>query len=88
MRAKNNDSLFGDIIDPTHLYSLFKDSGFAFLPYSADYPSFGLSLASPSWISSKLEKIPGLEICGFSEGLWGQDVWVVRKSPWQLAEIS
>jgi len=84
MMARSSHPIFGPLVDLPELVNRYHHSGFGFLPYHSDFPTFGLSLASPSWIASQIERLPGLEICGFTEGLWGQDIWAVRRSPWPL----
>jgi SAM-dependent methyltransferase len=84
--AKDGHPIFGDIIDLDRLHEGYRVSGFQFLPYSSEYPTFGLSLSSPSWVTSKLQKYSNLEICYFEEGAWGQDVWAIKKAKWKLAE--
>lgn len=82
--AKVAHPIFGEIVDAKLLYANYRKTGFAFLPYSEAYPTFGLSLSSPKWVAAKLQSYRGLQICYFEEGAWGQDVWAVKKALWEL----
>ena len=80
--VKDNPKFFGEGIDGKKLYEDYERSGFSYLPYSADYPEYGISLSSPEWIFRKLQKISYGKIIGFEEQGWGQDVIAIRKKPW------
>ncbi|MCG6203141.1 class I SAM-dependent methyltransferase [Rhodopseudomonas sp. HC1] len=82
--AEQRHPVYGNAIDTKKLYDAYKTSGFAFLPYAKEYPTFGLSLSSPEWIMRKLQAIPEVSIIAFEEGGWGQDVVAVRRHPWPM----
>jgi SAM-dependent methyltransferase len=84
LQAKENPHRFGESIDGHALYAAYRKRGFAYLPYSASYPTFGLSLSSPAWVMSKLQVVPELKIVGFEEQGWGQDVIVCRRNSWPM----
>ena len=82
--AEQNHPVYGNAVDVAALYREYQAKGFAFLPYAADYPTFGLSLASPEWVMRKLQTISHAKIVAFQEGGWGQDVIALRKNPFPL----
>ena len=84
LMAKDRHPLYGSLIDTRELYERYQETGFAFLPYAKEYPTFGLTLSSPAWIMSRLQKIRSVKIVAFEEGGWGQDVVAVRRNPWPL----
>jgi len=84
LMAEQRHPVYGELIDTRALFERYSREGFAFLPYSPDYPEFGLSLSSPSWIMRRLERLPFAKIIAFEEYGWGQDVVAVRKHPWPL----
>jgi len=87
LMAKRRDPLFGDLIDTEALYYEYEAAGFAFRPYAADYPTFGLSLSSPEWVMRRLQRLPSVKIVAFEEGGWGQDVYALRRNPWPLIPL-
>jgi SAM-dependent methyltransferase len=84
LQLKENPHRFGDLVDGRALYAAYRKRGFAYLPYSASYPTFGVSLSSPAWVMSKLQAVPELKIVGFEEQGWGQDVIVCKRNPWPM----
>lgn len=84
--AKDKHPVYGNMIDMEQLYKKYQKDGFAFEPYSKDYPTFGLSLSSPEWIMQRLQKMPSVKIVYFEEGGWGQDVIALRRNPWPLIQ--
>ena len=85
---RDNINHFGELIDGASLLSTFEKEGFAYAPYAADHPTFGVSLSSPAWVMSKLQQIPELKIISFEEQGWGQDVVVLKRNPWPMAVVS
>lgn len=57
-------------------------TGFGFAAYG-DSPTYGLSLAAPSWVIGLVEQEPATRILGFGEALWDshQDVLVLQRRP-------
>ena len=85
--AKKKHPVYGELIDTEELYKRYLKGGFSFIPYSADYPTYGLTLTSPEWIVSKITKIPMARITSVQEAGWGhQDVYFVQKHIWALHE--
>lgn len=84
LQIRENPLRFGELIDGRALYAAYKQSGFAYLPYSAGHPTFGVSLSSPAWVMNKLQAVPELKIIGFEEQGWGQDVIVCKRNPWPM----
>lgn len=84
MQMDDRHPMYRNLIDTRPLYEEYLRTGFAYAPYSPEYPTYGLSLSSPSWIMSKVEKIPDLKIIGFQEQGWGQDVVMLRKNEWPM----
>jgi hypothetical protein len=84
LMAAQRNPIYGDMVDTVDLYNEYKETGFSFRPYSALYPTFGLTLSSPEWIMRRLQKLPMAKIVAFHEGAWGQDVVALRKSPWPM----
>ncbi|MBB5046544.1 SAM-dependent methyltransferase [Rhodopseudomonas rhenobacensis] len=82
--AEAEHPIYHNAVDTKQLYNAYKKTGFAFLPYAQDYPTFGLSLSSPGWVMQKLQTIPDISIIAFEEGGWGQDVVAVRRHPWPM----
>jgi SAM-dependent methyltransferase len=82
--AKKRDPVYGDLIDTEALYYEYEAAGFAFRPYSSDYPTFGLSLSTPEWVMGRLQRLPSVKIIAFEEGGWGQDVYALRQNPWPM----
>jgi SAM-dependent methyltransferase len=82
--AKERHAIYGELIDTRKLFEMQKPTGFSFLPYDSNYPTFGLTLTSPSWVMSLLEAMPNINIIGFEEGGWGQDIWTVKRAPWSM----
>jgi SAM-dependent methyltransferase len=80
LQARRKDPLWAEVIDSELLYNVYEQNGFAFLPYSKDYPTFGLSLSSPEWVMQRLQRFPSIKIVAFEEEGWGQDVIAVRRS--------
>lgn len=63
------------------LLTSYRQEGFGYVNYDDKYPAYGLSLSSPAWIMSRLQKIPNAEILFFREHSWGhQDVFALTKS--------
>lgn len=63
------------------LLTSYHQEGFGYINYDDKYPTYGLSLSSPAWIMSRLQKIPDFEISFFREHSWGhQDVYALTKS--------
>jgi SAM-dependent methyltransferase len=83
--ARERHPVYGDLIDTRELFERQKASGFSYLPYDPAYPTFGISLSSPAWIMSLLERMANIKIIGFEEGGWGQDIWAVQRAPWPMA---
>jgi SAM-dependent methyltransferase len=82
--AQDRHPVYGTLVDTADLYERYLETGFAFSPYDANYPTFGLSLSSPEWIMRRLQKMPGIKVIGFEEGGWGQDIWTVQRNPWPM----
>ncbi len=82
--AERRHPIYGSLIDTKRLYDAYRTSGFAFLPYADEYPTFGLALSSPEWVMRKLQAMPEISIIAFEEGGWGQDVVAVRRHPWPM----
>lgn len=82
--AKQRHSVYGTLVDTRELYERQKATGFSFLPYDPAYPTFGITLTSPAWILTQLQKMPTIKIIGFEEGGWGQDIWAVQRAPWPM----
>jgi SAM-dependent methyltransferase len=82
--ASQNHPVYGNAVDVLALHEAYKANSFAFLPYSKDYPTFGLTLSSPEWVMRQLQKIGDAKIVAFHEAAWGQDVIALRKNPWSL----
>jgi transposase len=82
--AKDRHPIYGNLVDTRKLFELQKSSGFSFLPYDEKYPTFGLTLTSPAWVMGLLEKMSDINIIGFEEGGWGQDIWTVKRAPWSM----
>jgi SAM-dependent methyltransferase len=77
----------------------FKETGYAFIPYGAKHTQklnaigisitenlYGLSFASPAWVTLFIEQFPDLTLVGYAEGGWGNNHDVVAlkkpKLPW------
>ncbi|GEM_PF-1515864 len=82
---RDNPRQFGESIDGEKLLETYVRQGFAFAPYAADHPTFGVSLSSPGWVMEKLQRIPELKIISFEEQGWGQDVIVLKRNPWPMS---
>ena len=85
--ARQRHPIYGELIDTAELYRIYEKTGFAFLPYSSDYPTYGLTLSSPQWVMRELERLPFAKIVAFEEQGWGgghQDIVVVQKNAWPL----
>jgi SAM-dependent methyltransferase len=82
--ARDNHPVYGNLIDLQKLFDGYKRKGFEFLPYSPEYPTFGLSLSSPAWLMNKIQSFPELKVIYFEEGGWGQDVVGLQKNPWRI----
>lgn len=82
--AKQRHPVYGTLVDTRELYERYKETGFAFLPYDAAYPTFGLTLSSPEWIMRKLQAMPNVKIVHFEEQGWGQDIWAIKRNPWPM----
>ncbi len=78
--AKKKDPLYGNLINTSALYAEYVKNGFAFLPYSKDYPTYGLSLSSPEWVMRRLQAFQSVKIVTFEEGRWGQDVVALQRN--------
>lgn len=85
--AKKQHEIYGELIDTAALYKTYLESGFAYLPYAAEYPTYGLTLSSPEWMVSRITQIPTARIGSLKEAGWGhQDVYFVQKHDWPLHE--
>ena len=79
--AKERHPIYGELINTKVLFDEYAATGFSFIPYSKDYPTYGLSLSSPAWIMNKLQALANAKIVAFHEGAWGhQDMIALRKS--------
>ncbi len=66
----------------------FRTSGFGYVDYNApeiytEQPSYGISISSPAYIASLLEKDESIQMRGFIERGWDghQDVVILHKLP-------
>lgn len=85
--AKKQHDIYGKLIDTSALYQTYLESGFAYLPYSSEYPTYGLTLSSPEWIVSRISQNPLARITALKEAGWGhQDVYFVQKHDWPMHE--
>lgn len=82
--AKERHPVYGSLVDTRELYERQKATGFSFIPYDSAYPTFGITLTSPAWVMTQLQKMPTIKIIGFEEGGWGQDIWAVQRAPWAM----
>jgi len=63
------------------LVSDYQAEGFSYVNYSDDYPTYGISLTSASWVMRFLEKFPTFKVTLFKEQGWGhQDVYAFHKA--------
>ena len=81
---KENPVIYGDLIDGRALYKKYVETGFAYQPYAAACPEFGVSLSSPEWVFRKLQRLAFAKVVAFEEQGWGQDVIAIRKNEWSL----
>jgi hypothetical protein len=80
MLAERRDSVFGNIIYLAQLCDEYHQAGFSYRDYHPDYPTYGLSFSSSSWIIKKLEACRNIKIKRFCDGAWGyQDIIAVEK---------
>lgn len=83
--AEDKHPIYGELIDTTALYKTYVREGFAFAPYSPEYPTYGLTLSSPTWMLSRICNMPLARLVSMTEGGWGhQDVYVIQKHEWPL----
>lgn len=62
------------------IMSSYDHEGFGYANYDDQYPVYGISISSPSWVSLQIERFPDLRISYVLEGGWGyQDVYGVTK---------
>lgn len=81
---KDYPTIYGDLIDGHSLYKRYVEEGFAFQPYDAGHPEFGVSLSSPEWVFRKLQRLPLAKVIAFEEQGWGQDIVAIRKNEWPM----
>ena len=81
--ARDRHPMYGNMINTAELYEEYLRKGFAFMPYSKEHPTFGLSLSSPEWIMRRLQKLPTVRIVAFDEGAW-QDVVALQRNHYNI----
>lgn len=79
--AREHHPVFGLTEEQFHtLLSQYDATGFGYVDYSVDYPTYGFSLASPDWVIAKLKALPGVDAVMYKERAWGyQDVFAIRR---------
>ncbi|MDB6094502.1 MAG: biotin biosynthesis protein BioC [Verrucomicrobia bacterium] len=72
---------FAENVDVNKLLAAFRSNGEAFEPYIEDATrSYGLTLASPATMGSRLQKYPNLILRAYLEHAWGvQDIVILYK---------
>lgn len=80
MLADRRDPMYGPHVNLEKLCDTYRKTGFAYEDYDPQYPVYGLTFSSPSWIAKVIEGQRMVRLISYTEGGWGhQDACAVRK---------
>ncbi len=85
----NKQPYIADDVDKNALLAEFKERGFAYQSYFDRHDhDYGISLCSPQWVMSQIEKRTDVIIRSYIEESWGmQDVLVLYKTEDYFASV-